>query len=90
MLRMIGRIGLVQSPIGSFCPAGVVERARRKGGDSAGKCFSGEGCNEVKARSWPSRPRINNGNQPPYAAQALLLGQPGDFGIDRVGDLFGD
>src|SRR5262249_52421255 len=90
VLQMTRRIGLIEPAVACLRPARIIECARWQRSDVARKRFSGKGCNEVKTRSWPSRPCIHNGNQPPDTAKTVLLGQPGDFCVNRVGDLLGD
>ena len=68
----------------------MLQHALAQQADIAGKPVAGERGDEIEARSRPPRPRIDDEHQPPDAALVVLLGQAGDLGVDRAGDLLGD
>src|SRR5262249_39410558 len=83
-------IGIVQAPIGGFRPAGGFENPGRKRSDVARQPLARARGHEVKARSRPTRSRVDDENEAADTALAVLLSQAGDFGIDRLRDLLGD
>ncbi len=90
MIGMLGRLRLIKPAVDGFGPARIVEDARRQRGDVAGERLAGEIGDDIKARAWPARARIDYDHQPPDAALPVLLGQAGDLGIDRIGNLLVD
>ena len=83
-------LGIVEAAIDRLGPAGLVEHACAERADIAGEPLAGERGDQIEARSRPPRARIDDEDQPADAALIVLLGQAGDFGVDRVGDLLGD
>src|SRR5664280_746721 len=90
MVGMLGGLRFVEPAVDGLGPARIVENARRQRGDVAGERLAGEGGDEIEARTRPPRTRIDHDHQAADAAEPVLLGQPGDLGIDRIGDLLGN
>ena len=87
---MPGTLRIFEPAIDAFGPARPVENASGQRADIAGEPFPRRGGNEVEARARPPRPEIDDEDEASDAALAVLLRQPGDLGIDRLGDLLGD
>ena len=83
-------IGVVEPAIGGFRPARGFKNAGGERSDIARESLARAGGDEVKARARPTRSRIHNEDEAADAALAVLLGQAGDLGIHRLGDLLGD
>ena len=64
--------------------AGLVENAGRQAGDIAGKDAAGTVGDEIYAGAGPARSAVDGADQPADAADAVLRGQAGDLGIDRL------
>ena len=87
---MLRAIGIVQAPVGGFGPARRLENARGQRSDIAGQSLARARSHEIKARARPTRPRVDDKDKPADTALAVLLGQAGDLGINRLRDLLGD
>ena len=87
---MLGAFRIVEAAIDRLGPAGVLEHALAEQADIAGEPVAAERGDEIEARSRPARARVDDEDQPPDAALVVLLGQAGDFGVDRASNLLGD
>ena len=90
VVGVFGHFRFVDPVINGLGPARIIEHARRQRGDVAGERLAGEVGDDIEARARPARARIDHDHQAPDAALPVLLGQAGDLGIDRIGDLFVD
>ena len=68
----------------------MIEHAGFQRADIAGKPLPGRRRHQIKARTRPPRPQIDDDHQAPDAALGILLGQPVDLAGDGRGDLLGD
>ena len=87
---VLGAIGVVQPTVGRLRPSRRFKDAGGKRADIARKPFAGAGGHEIKARARSPRSGIDDEDEAPNAALAVLFGQAGDLGIHRLGDLLGD
>ena len=87
---VLGRLLLVEPAIDGFRPAGLVEHAGRERADIAGERLAGRGGHQIEARAGPQRAVLHDQDELAQAADGVLLGQAGDLGVDRLGDLLGD
>ena len=87
---VFGALRLLLAPVDRFGPARLVEDARCERADIAGQSLALERRHQIKTRPRPARAPLDHQHQPADAALPVLLGQAGDLGIDRIGDLFGD
>ena len=76
MFRAFRRL---EPAIGGLEPARMVEDARLQRADIAGEPFPGRRGDEVEARAGTPRAQIDDDDQSPEAAFAVLPGQPADF-----------
>ena len=83
-------IGVVEPAIGGLRPARGFKDAGGKRPDIACEPLARAGGHQIKARARSARSRIHNEDEAANAALAVLLGQAGDLGIDRLSDLLGD
>ncbi len=81
---------IVEAAIGGLGPAWGLEDAGRERADIAREPLPGRGRHQIKARTGTPGARVDDEDEAADAALAVLLGEPGDLGIDRLGDLLGD
>ena len=87
---VFGAFGIVEPPVHSLGPTGMLQHALAEHADVSGQSIAGESRDQIEARPRPARPRIDGDHQPPDSALAVLLGETGDLGVNRAGDLLGD
>ena len=69
---------------------GRVRISRRQAHDIAGDRFARRGRDEVKPRARPADPPLDDVDKAAYAALRILLGKPGNIGVDGLRDLLVD
>ncbi len=81
---------VIEPAVDRLGPTAPVEHARRKRVDISGERLAGRRGHQIEARARAQRAVLKRQDQLAQPADRVLLGQPGDFGVDRLGDLFGD
>ena len=87
---MLGAFGIVEPAIDRFGPAGCSSTPSPSRPTLPASPSPLNVGNEIEARARPARARIDDEDEPPDAALGVLLGQAGDFRVDRASDLLGD
>ena len=87
---MLGSLLLVETAVDGFRPAGLVEHAGRERPDIPGERLPGRRGHQIEAGAGAQRAVFDDQDELAQPADCVLLGQAGDFGIDRLGDLLGD
>ena len=70
-------------------PAGLVQRPRREASDVAGNALARRRGDEVKGGAGLAGAALDDGHEAAQAAEAILLFEARDFGLDRADDLVG-